>query len=103
MSKELAELFERDMSASDETAERARRARRRGAAFDVDWEQALERYAAWANQEPEGLVRFTGSAGDARHRSTTYREDDHTRADDDDHTRADDDGQGSTAPRGFDP
>lgn len=58
MSKELADRFERDLSASDETAQRARRARSRGAALDIDWEQAFEVYYAQANLDPKKFIRF---------------------------------------------
>jgi len=58
MSKELADRFERDLSASEETAERARQARKRGAALDVDWEKAFEAYAVQANQDPKRFIRF---------------------------------------------
>jgi hypothetical protein len=58
MSKELADRFERDLSASDETAERARRARSRGAALDIDWARAFEVYYAQANLDPKKFIRF---------------------------------------------
>jgi hypothetical protein len=58
MSKELADKFERDLSASDETQEQARRARRQGAALDVDWADAFETYRARANQDRKEFVRF---------------------------------------------
>lgn len=58
MSKELADRFERDLSASEETAERARQARSRGAALDIDWKQAFEAYYAQANLDPKKFIRF---------------------------------------------
>ena len=58
MSKELADRFERDLSASEATKEQARQARKRGAALDVDWERALEVYYAQANQDPKRFVRI---------------------------------------------
>lgn len=58
MSKELADRFERDLSASEGTAERARRARSRGAALDIDWERAFEVYYAQANLDPKRFIRF---------------------------------------------
>lgn len=62
MSKELAEQFDRDLSAPDETAERARKARKQGAALDIDWETAFEVYDAQANQDPKKFIRFPESA-----------------------------------------
>ena len=58
MSKELADRFERDLSAPDETAERARRARSRGAALDINWARAFEVYYAQANLDPKKFIRF---------------------------------------------
>ena len=58
MSKNLADRFEGDLSASAETIERARRARKQGAALDMDWETAFEVYYAQANQDPKKFVRF---------------------------------------------
>jgi len=58
MSKELADRFERDLSASDETAERAHRVRSRGAALDMDWAQAFEVYCAQTNLDPKKFIRF---------------------------------------------
>jgi|GEM_PF-4661303 len=58
MSKELADRFDRDLSASEETKDRARRARKRGAALDVDWDRVFEVYYAQANQDPKKFVRF---------------------------------------------
>jgi hypothetical protein len=58
MSKELAEQFGRDLSAPEETAERAREARKQGAALDIDWETAFEVYDAQANQDPKKFIRF---------------------------------------------
>lgn len=60
MSRELATRVDRDLSASEETKERAERARTRGAALDVDWEMALQIYIAEANQDPNRFVRFPG-------------------------------------------
>lgn len=62
MSKELADRFDRDLSASDETVESARRARKRGAALDIDWERAFEIYYARANQDPKSFIRFPDTA-----------------------------------------
>ena len=59
MSEELASRFERDMSATDETIERARRAREQCAVLDIDWEIALDSYNTRANQDPKKLVRFS--------------------------------------------
>ena len=56
MSKELADRFERDLSAPDETAERARRARSRGAALNINWARAFEVYYAQANLDPLGWL-----------------------------------------------
>lgn len=61
MSKELADRFERDLSASNETKECARRARQRAAALDIDWERAFEVYYAQATQDPKRFVRFPGT------------------------------------------
>lgn len=58
MSKELADKIEGDLSASTGTTERARRARKQGAALDMDWETAFEVYYAQANQDPKKFVRF---------------------------------------------
>ena len=58
MSKELADRFERDLSASGEVAERARRARSRGAALDINWARAFEVYYAQANLDPKKFIRF---------------------------------------------
>jgi hypothetical protein len=79
MSKELADQFERDLSASDETAERARQARTRGRDLDTDWVRALGVYRAQANTHPDGFVRSSGSNGELpepvlRHYSREYPE-----------------------------
>jgi hypothetical protein len=58
MSNELADRFDRNLAASQETAERARRVRRRGAALGVDWKVAFEIYTARANQDPRRFGRF---------------------------------------------
>lgn len=81
MSDDLADELERDMSASAETAERARRARRRGAALGVDWERALAVYYARENRNPERLVRFT--LGDDQRRVRVPADADETVSDDD--------------------
>ena len=58
MSEELADRVDGDLSASDETRDRARLARTRAAALDVDWESALAVYRTRANQDPKSLVHF---------------------------------------------
>lgn len=60
MSKELAAQLERDLSASEETQQQLRQASKRGAALDVDWDEALELYRSAANQDPKRIVRFPG-------------------------------------------
>ncbi|MFC6613674.1 hypothetical protein ACFQAS_01655 [Halopenitus salinus] len=59
MSTELPDRFDRDLAAPSETAARARRARRRGVALNVEWEEAFEMYTARANRDPRRFVRFT--------------------------------------------
>ena len=83
MSKELADRFERDLSASDETAERARRARSRGAALDVDWERAFEVYYAQANLDPKKFIRFPGRDADSSDPVVTGRDFGDVSSDDD--------------------
>lgn len=58
MSKELADMIDSDMSASTETAERARNARARGGALDVDWKRAIALYNVQANQDPKKFARY---------------------------------------------
>lgn len=65
MSKELADRFERDLSASKETTERARQARSRGAVLDVDWEDAFEVYNAQVNLDPKKFIRFPEDCGES--------------------------------------
>lgn len=74
MSKELADRFERDLSASDETVERARRARSRGAALDVDWERAFEVYYAQAGLDPKKFIRFPDREVDFQNPVVTSRD-----------------------------
>lgn len=57
MSKELAEQFDGDLSASEETRERARQARKQGAALDIEWDTAFEVYYPQAGQDPKKLIR----------------------------------------------
>lgn len=83
MSKELADRFERDLSASEETAERARQARSRGAALDIDWEQAFEVYYAQANQDPKKFIRFPDREANPPDSVITYRDLDDVSSDDD--------------------
>jgi len=58
MSNELADRFDRNLAASQGTAERARQARRRGAALGVDWKMTFEIYTTRANRDPRRFVRF---------------------------------------------
>lgn len=83
MSKELADRFERDLSASDETVERARQARSRGAALDIDWEQAFEVYYAQANLDPKKFIRFPDREVDFSDPVVIYRDSDDVSSDDD--------------------
>lgn len=61
MSSELANRFERDLSASEETQERALLARDRGAALDVDWVEAIAAYREYSDRDPKQIVRFVES------------------------------------------
>jgi hypothetical protein len=58
MSNELADRFERDLSASPTTLERARRARRRGAALDVNWVAVFDIKRTRTNLDPKRIVRI---------------------------------------------
>jgi len=83
MSEELADRFERDLSASEDTAERARQARSRGAALDVDWGQAFEAYYAQANLDPKKFVRFPDREADFSDLIATHRDFGDVSSDDD--------------------
>ena len=83
MSEELADRFERDLSASDETAERARRARSRGAALDINWEQAFEVYYAQADLDPKKFIRFPDREVDFPDPDVTRRDFGNVSSDDD--------------------
>lgn len=61
MSQELANRFDRDLSGSEETAERARQARSRGAALGIDWVRVFHIYYAQANLDPKKFIRFPRS------------------------------------------
>ena len=92
MSKELADQFDRDLSASESTVERARTARKQGAALDIDWETAFEVYDAQANQDPKKFIRFPDYVSESQETAVTQF---HER----DSVSGDDERSESTAPR----
>lgn len=83
MSKELADRFERDLSAPDQTIERARRVRKECAALDIDWELAFEVYDAQANQDPKKFVRFPEQVYDSQESNTVSPNNGETESDGD--------------------
>lgn len=74
MSSELADRFERDLSASEETQERALLARDRGAALDVDWAEAMAAYRERSDRDPKQIVRFAESNASVPHVDSSWRE-----------------------------
>jgi hypothetical protein len=58
MPPNLADVVDEDLSADEETQERARRARREGAELDTDWEQAYRRYRESPDDEQPRFVEI---------------------------------------------